>query len=113
MREIRTFELEHGEPATAWRVDQPLLVDVMAGQVWLTVEGDAEDYWLAAGESFELQRGAVAWMSAGRDGARLSLAMVSGSRESLPTRQTSLRPLQSGRVSAWMSAWMPRWLLPV
>jgi len=53
MREIRTFELEHGEPASAWRVAQPLAVNVLAGELWLTVEGDADDYWLAAGESFE------------------------------------------------------------
>jgi quercetin dioxygenase-like cupin family protein len=39
MREIRTFELDHGEPATAWRVARPLTLQVMAGQVWLTVEG--------------------------------------------------------------------------
>ena len=70
MREIRTFELEHGEPASAWRVAQPLAVNVLAGELWLTVEGDAEDYWLAAGESFELKRGALAWLSAGRDGVR-------------------------------------------
>jgi len=60
MREIRTFELEHGEPATAWRVAQPLNLKVTTGEVWLTLEGDAEDYWLAADESFELPRGARA-----------------------------------------------------
>jgi hypothetical protein len=30
MREIRTFELDHGEPATAWRVARPLTLQVMA-----------------------------------------------------------------------------------
>ncbi len=43
MREIRTFELEHDEPAAAWRVSQPLVLSVMAGEVWLTVEGNADD----------------------------------------------------------------------
>ena len=78
MREIRTFELEHSEPASAWRAAQPLAVNVLAGELWLTVEGDAEDYWLAAGESFELKRGAVAWLSGGRDGVRLSLTVTGG-----------------------------------
>jgi quercetin dioxygenase-like cupin family protein len=107
MREIRTFELEHGEPATAWRVAQPLVLDVMAGEVWLTVEGDAEDYWLAAGESFELPKGALAWLSGGNNGARLSLRLVSGPRTALRVRRPSLtaNPLSARRN------WMPRWLL--
>ncbi|MBP0591312.1 DUF2917 domain-containing protein [Paraburkholderia sp. LEh10] len=101
MREIRTFELEHGEPASAWRVAQPLTVNVLAGELWLTVEGDAEDYWLAAGESFELKRGAIAWLSAGQDGARLSLAVTGGA-------STEVR-VQRQYTPRW--TWMPRWLL--
>jgi quercetin dioxygenase-like cupin family protein len=103
MREIRTFELEHGEPASAWRIAQPLAVNVLAGELWLTVEGDAEDYWLAPGESFELKRGAVAWMSAGRAGARLSLTVADGGREMGDTLRVQRRPTR------W--TWMPRWLL--
>jgi quercetin dioxygenase-like cupin family protein len=103
MREIRTFELEHGEPASAWRIAQPLSVNVLSGELWLTVEGDAEDYWLAAGESFELKRGAVAWMSAGANGVRLSLSVKGGSGESVP--------VQRQRTPRW--TWMPRWLTTV
>lgn len=103
MREIRTFELEHGEPASAWRAAQPLAVNVLAGELWLTVEGDAEDYWLAPGESFELNRGAVAWLSAGREGARLSLTVASGGQVGDTVRVR--------RQRATLRTWMPRWLL--
>lgn len=101
MREIRTFELEHGEPATAWRVTQPLVLQVMAGELWLTVEGDSEDYWLAAGETFELARGALAWVSAGQRGARLALAFASGHASERPAVRTR-------RPAPW--SWVPRWL---
>ncbi|MFC0398442.1 DUF2917 domain-containing protein [Paraburkholderia rhizosphaerae] len=99
MREIRTFELEHGEPAAAWRVAQPAILKVTAGEVWLTVEGDAEDYWLRRGESFALSRGVTAWVSAGRDGARV---VLSG------RRHLGTWPLN--RASVWNR--LPRWLLP-
>ncbi|MHB9841279.1 DUF2917 domain-containing protein [Paraburkholderia terrae] len=101
MREIRTFELDHSEPASAWRAAQPLAVNVLAGELWLTVEGDAEDYWLEAGESFELKRGAVAWLSAGRDGVRLSLTVTGGVGDTVKVERR--------RAPRW--TWMPRWLL--
>ena len=82
MREVRVFELEHGEPVTAWRVARPSIFKVVGGNVWLTVEGDHEDHWLAAGQSIELARGSVAWISAGEAGARFALA--SGSERKLP-----------------------------
>ncbi|MBB5419053.1 DUF2917 domain-containing protein [Paraburkholderia atlantica] len=83
MREVRVFELEHGEPVTAWRVARPSIFKMISGKVWLTVEGEHEDHWLAAGQSIELARGSVAWVSAGREGARFALA--SGSQRKLPT----------------------------
>ncbi|MBC8751166.1 quercetin dioxygenase-like cupin family protein [Paraburkholderia sp. WC7.3g] len=83
MREMRVFELEHGEPVTAWRIARPAIFKVVSGNVWLTVEGHHEDHWLAAGESIELARGSVAWVSAGQAGARFALA--SGSERNLPT----------------------------
>ena len=82
MREVRVFELEHGEPVTAWRVARPSIFKVVSGKIWLTVEGDHEDHWLAAGQSIELARGSVAWISAGEAGARFALA--SGSESTLP-----------------------------
>jgi quercetin dioxygenase-like cupin family protein len=102
MREIRTFELEHGEPAAAWRVAQPLVVKVMAGKIWLTLDGDAEDYWLAAGETFELPRGAQAWVSAGEGGARVALAFA-GCEQRVRTMSTT-------RSQPFWRGWVPRWL---
>ncbi|CAB3672414.1 hypothetical protein LMG22037_02014 [Paraburkholderia phenoliruptrix] len=98
MREVRIFELEHEEPATAWRVARPSTFKVISGEIWLTVEGDSEDYWLAAGESVELPRGAVAWISAGQAGARFALASGSERGATKPTRGASL------------PNWLPRWL---
>lgn len=98
MREVRIFELEHGEPAAAWRVARPSIFKVISGEIWLTVEGDSEDHWLATGQSIELPRGAVAWVSAGQVGARFALA--SGSERAAP------RPLRGLPVLSWL----PRWL---
>lgn len=98
MREVRIFELEHGEPTAAWRVARPSIFKVISGEIWLTIEGHSEDHWLAAGESIELPRRAVAWISTGQTGARFALA--SGSLYSA-TRPTPRVPVLS---------WLPRWL---
>jgi len=74
MREVRIFELEPGEPAAAWRVGRPATFKVISGEIWLTVEGEHDDHWLATGESIELAKGSVAWISAGSGGARFALA---------------------------------------
>jgi quercetin dioxygenase-like cupin family protein len=100
MREIRHFELAHGEPATGWDVTRPLILNVTAGKLWLTIEGDSEDYWLAAGDSFELPRAARAWVSAERGGARFALAFVS-------LHADDTRPA----VRTAGSRWLPRWLM--
>ncbi|WP_206953757.1 DUF2917 domain-containing protein [Trinickia acidisoli] len=73
MREIRTFEMGYEEPATAWRVDRPLVVEVAQGALWLTIEGDAEDYWLDSGQSFFLPAGARAWIGSGRGDVRVTV----------------------------------------
>jgi quercetin dioxygenase-like cupin family protein len=104
MREIRTFELDHGEPAAAWRVTQALTLQVMAGEVWLTVQGDLRDYGLSAGETFELSRGERAWVSAGPGGARLALAFGHGAHAA-QVRPAARRPRLS---SIW--SLVPRWL---
>jgi quercetin dioxygenase-like cupin family protein len=104
MREIRTFELDHGEPAAAWRVTQALTLQVMAGEVWLTVQGDLRDYWLSAGETFELNRGERAWVSAGPGGARLALAFGRGTHAA-QVRSAAKCPRPS---SVW--SLVPRWL---
>lgn len=73
MREIRTFEMGYDEPATAWRVERSLVVEVAQGALWLTIEGDAEDYWLDSGQSFLLPAGVKAWVGAGRGDVRLTV----------------------------------------
>jgi quercetin dioxygenase-like cupin family protein len=98
MREVRIFEMEHDEPAAAWRVARPSVFKVISGEIWLTVEGENGDHWLATGQSIELPRGALAWVSAGRVGARFALA-------SGPER-TVTRPLSGSP----MLNWLPRWL---
>ena len=75
MREIRIFELEHGEPAETWQLAQAMQLHVSEGELWLTIGGDAHDYWLRAGESMTLVAGARVWLSAGDDGARFVLAL--------------------------------------
>lgn len=72
MREIRTFEMQTDEPATLWRVAHPLVVEVAQGTLWLTVEGDAEDYWLEPGFAFLLPAGVRAWIGAGRGDVRMT-----------------------------------------
>ncbi|NML29260.1 DUF2917 domain-containing protein [Paraburkholderia antibiotica] len=94
MREVRIFELEHGEPAAAWRVARPSIFKVISGEIWLTVGGEHEDHWLATGQSIELTRGSVAWISAGQAGARFALA--SGSE------RTVGKPLFGGVLSSWL-----------
>lgn len=98
MREVRIFELEHGEPAAAWRVARPSIFKVISGEIWLTVEGDNEDHWLATGQAIELPRKAVAWVSAGQTGARFALA--SGSERAAASPVLHLPVLR----------WLPRWL---
>lgn len=75
MREIRIFELEHGEPAETWRLAQAMQLHVSEGELWLTLGGDAGDYWLRSGESIRLAAGARVYLSAGREGARFVLAL--------------------------------------
>jgi quercetin dioxygenase-like cupin family protein len=97
MREVRIFELEHDEPATAWRVARPSIFKVISGEIWLTIEGDSEDHWLATGQSIELPRRAVAWISAGQAGARFALA--SGSE------RTAAKPMSGSPVLNWLPRW--------
>ena len=73
MREIRTFEMRHDEAATAWRVARPLIVELEHGALWLTIEGDAQDYWLEPGQSFLLPAGVRAWLGSGRGDVRLTV----------------------------------------
>src|ERR1700761_7378517 len=97
MREVRIYELEQGEPVTAWRVARPSTFKVVSGEIWLTVEGDSEDHWLRAGESIDLPPGSVAWISASQNGARFALA--SGSERATPRPMFGLSALS--RLPRW------------
>jgi len=77
MREIRTFELDRRDAPTRWFIDRPQTLRVTRGQIWLTVEGDADDHWLDAGDSVELKPFATIWVSGSCDGSAFSLASVS------------------------------------
>lgn len=81
MREIRIFELEHGEPVETWRLAQAMQLHVSEGELWLTIAGDAGDYWLRAGESIGLAAGVRVHVSAGREGVRFVLALGGANAE--------------------------------
>jgi hypothetical protein len=117
MREIRTFELEHGEPAAALHAAQPLVLEVRAGQIWLTVEGDATDYWLAAGELFALPRGSRAWVSSGCAGARFALAfgvkcgVKFGAEFGVETTRGGAGQARGASLGRALRNWAPKWSL--
>lgn len=103
MREIRTFEMGYDEPATAWRVDRPLVVEVAHGTLWLTIEGDAEDYWLDAGQSFLLPAGTRAWIGSGRGDVRVAVKGA-GARSDGADHARLARPRWPVMTSRWRQA---------
>ncbi|SDC27924.1 DUF2917 domain-containing protein [Paraburkholderia lycopersici] len=112
MREIRIFQLEHGEPLETWRLAQAMQLHVSDGELWLTLAGDAGDYWLRANESIDLPAGVRVHVSAGREGARFVLAlggaMAGGTVEAAgQARAAALRGL-AGRIGEGVRAWAQR-----
>ncbi len=73
MREIRTFELDRRDAPTRWVIDRPQTLRVTRGQVWLTIESEADDYWLDAGAAVELQPYTTIWVSGTADSSWFSL----------------------------------------
>ena len=55
------------------RVAQGGVVMALEGRVWMTVEGDAEDYWLEPGEALPLAPGERARISGWRQGVRFEV----------------------------------------
>lgn len=49
------------------------VVMALEGRVWMTVEGDAEDYWLQPGEALPLAPGERARISGWREGVRFEV----------------------------------------
>jgi hypothetical protein len=74
MREIRHFELDRRDAPTRWVIDQPQTLRVTRGQIWLTIEGEADDHWLDAGMFVELKPYTTIWVSASDDASWFSLA---------------------------------------
>ena len=54
-------------------VAQGGVVMALEGRVWMTVEGDAEDYWLEPGEALPLAPGERARISGWREGVRFEV----------------------------------------
>jgi hypothetical protein len=77
MREIRTFELDRRDAPTRWVIDRPQTLRVTRGQVWLTIEGEADDHWLNAGASVELKAYTTIWVSGTKDASWFSLSSTS------------------------------------
>jgi hypothetical protein len=74
MREIRTFELDRRDAPTRWVIDRPQTLRVTRGQIWLTIEGEADDFWLQAGASVELKPYTTIWVSGTKEASWFSLA---------------------------------------
>jgi len=49
------------------------MLRVASGRVWLTVEGDAHDYWLDAGDTFAVAPGRLIVIEAGQHSSRIAL----------------------------------------
>ncbi|SAK75706.1 hypothetical protein AWB81_03593 [Caballeronia arationis] len=103
MREIRIYELDRRDVPTGWFIDRPQTLKVTHGQLWVTVEGDADDIWLRAGEAIELQPYSTIWVSASEEGGRFSMASVSAPRKAWLERAIAWfarRPQLGARVMA-------------
>ncbi len=107
MREIRTFELEQGEPAQQWNLTQPANLQVNAGEVWLTIAGELDDHWLRAGDAWRLCAGVRVWVSAGEHGASFQLALggaAPGGRTVAARDEAWLSSMQR-RITAMRRRW--------
>ena len=85
MREIRRFELD-ADHCVARRVVAACALEVEAGRVWLTIDQDSTDYWLAHGERVVLARGLSIWLSADGGGARVKIIDLRPEQYRKPSR---------------------------
>ncbi|MGH8807840.1 MAG: DUF2917 domain-containing protein [Noviherbaspirillum sp.] len=91
------FELRPGETVSLkCHQEQRLAVDSVAGRnLWLTRQGDGCDYWLGAGDAFDLRPGDKITLSVEKSGLLAKISIVSA-------EQTSSQPQKrqsSGRAS--------------
>jgi hypothetical protein len=73
MDELRTFELGAPHAAQALVLVQDAALCAVSGPIWLTIEGEADDIWLEAGERIGLKAGQRVWLSAEHDCARFTV----------------------------------------
>lgn len=73
MREIRIFELD-GRQAVGWESTEMQPLQVLQGQLWVTIESNLADFWLHAGDSIDLIPGQRVWLGTWTDGARFRIS---------------------------------------
>jgi hypothetical protein len=73
MDELRTFELDEPRIAQALTFGRAATIRAVTGPIWVTVEGEADDVWLEAGQQIKVARGKRVWLSADVDGARFTV----------------------------------------
>jgi hypothetical protein len=56
----------------------PQTLQITGGEVWITVEGSSEDYWLTAGDSLTLEPGRLVVMEAGKADSRIAMQFAAG-----------------------------------
>ncbi|AKJ67337.1 hypothetical protein ABW99_02920 [Pandoraea thiooxydans] len=95
MREIRTFELDDRQ-AVRWLSTDHQTLQVLRGELWLTVEGHPTDHWLHAGDCIEVHPGELLWLSNWQGAVRFRLS------QPLDNRQVGA---PSGRLR-WASQWV-------
>ncbi|WP_322046221.1 DUF2917 domain-containing protein [Paraburkholderia sp. J67] len=93
-----TQEQEIGVPRGACRRlrrAQGGVVRVLEGRVLMTVEGDAQDYWLAPGEALPFAPGERVWIGGWDEAVRCAVSVPQA-------------PWSDSRLLAWR-AWLARW----
>jgi len=78
MRELFTNDILSLTPnqVVSGVADQPEILHVLQGRLWITVEGVAHDYWLSAGETFAAPPGRLVVAEADCMDSRLQLLSV-------------------------------------
>ncbi|HEX7636966.1 MAG TPA: DUF2917 domain-containing protein [Burkholderiaceae bacterium] len=78
-------------------------LEVLAGHVWLTVDGEQSDLVLGAGESYLVDSSALVTVSAIRGAARLRVRADVGGQRCRPVATTTNRPSRLQRLMAGIS----------
>ncbi|HTJ95436.1 MAG TPA: DUF2917 domain-containing protein [Pararobbsia sp.] len=73
MDELRTFELDETHIAQALTLGRAATISAVSGPIWVTIEGEADDIWLCAGQRIKVPAGRRVWLSADHEGARFTV----------------------------------------